>query len=176
MSLLVGAAASPRSAIQFHGRNTLMNYDCYPRGHGLRKGRVSLPNNVYHITTTTVSRRPIFTDLYIAREVVKCIHHPQRNTATMAYVIMPDHMHWLMQLGEEVELSREVGDVKSISTRMINRLQGERGSIWQSGFHDHAVRQDEELRRVARYIIANPLRAGLVKDIGRYSLWDAVWL
>jgi hypothetical protein len=33
-----------------------------------------------------------------------------------------------------------------------------------------------DLQSVARYIVANPLRAGLVKHLGDYPLWDAIWL
>lgn len=38
------------------------------------------------------------------------------------------------------------------------------------------MRYDEDLLKAARYIIANPLRARLVKRVGDYPLWDAVWL
>lgn len=48
--------------------------------------------------------------------------------------------------------------------------------IWQANYHDHAVRKEEDLKEIARYIVANPLRAKLVSRIGDYSLWDAVWL
>ncbi|GGY09626.1 hypothetical protein GCM10007160_41190 [Litchfieldella qijiaojingensis] len=59
---------------------------------------------------------------------------------------------------------------------MVNRaLCGEK-SIWQRGYHDRAIRDEEDIRAVARYIVANPLRAGLVNDIGQYPLWDAKWL
>ena len=44
------------------------------------------------------------------------------------------------------------------------------------GLHDHAVRSDEDFRALARYVVANPLRAGLVSQIGDYPLWDAAWL
>ena len=49
-------------------------------------------------------------------------------------------------------------------------------AIWQANYDDPAARQDEDLRKMARYIVANPLRANLVRQIGDYSLWDAVWL
>ena len=48
--------------------------------------------------------------------------------------------------------------------------------VWQPNYHDHAVRQDEDMRKMARYIVANPLTANLVERLGDYSLWDAVWL
>jgi len=38
------------------------------------------------------------------------------------------------------------------------------------------LRLDEKIIEVARYIVANPLRAGLVNCLGDYSHWDAVWL
>jgi REP element-mobilizing transposase RayT len=47
---------------------------------------------------------------------------------------------------------------------------------WQEGFHDHALRREEDLRDIARYIVLNPVRAGLVRNIREYPLWDAVWL
>ena len=42
--------------------------------------------------------------------------------------------------------------------------------------YDHALRKDEDVKKIARYIIANPLRAGLVEKIEDYPYWDAVWL
>jgi hypothetical protein len=38
------------------------------------------------------------------------------------------------------------------------------------------MRKDQDLQVAARYIVANPLRAGLVKRVGDYPLWDAIWL
>jgi hypothetical protein len=57
---------------------------------------------------------------------------------------------------------------------MVSRQLGQ--AVWQSGFHDRALRQEEELQTIARYIVANPLRAGLVKRVGDYAHWDAMWL
>ncbi|MCP6134586.1 hypothetical protein NL393_35965, partial [Klebsiella pneumoniae] len=48
--------------------------------------------------------------------------------------------------------------------------------IWQVGYHDRALRHDSDVRNIARYIITNPVRAGLVARVGDYPHWDAVWL
>lgn len=48
--------------------------------------------------------------------------------------------------------------------------------IWARAFHDHAVRADEDLVAVARYVIANPVRAGLANNVCEYPWWDADWL
>ena len=94
---------------------------------------------------------------------------------TLAWVLMPDHLHWLLQLGDAT-LGEVVGSMKSRSARAVNARLARMGNVWQKGFHDHAVRAEEDLRALARYVLANPLRAGLVKRIGDYPLWDAHWL
>ena len=66
--------------------------------------------------------------------------------------------------------------MKSFSARRINHLRGRRSPVWQRGFHDHGIRTGEDLAATARYIVANPLRAGLVERVGDYPHWDAIWL
>lgn len=104
-----------------------------------------------------------------ARQLVITLKNEQQ-AETLAFVIMPDHLHWLMVLGKTRKLATVVQGIKSISARKIGQ------SIWQPGYHDHAIREEAELKQVARYIIGNPLRAGLVEQIGDYPHWDAVWL
>ncbi|MEE4463301.1 IS200/IS605 family transposase, partial [Azotobacter chroococcum] len=43
-------------------------------------------------------------------------------------------------------------------------------------YHDRAARSVDDLRAMARYIVANPVRAGIVETVGDYPLWDAAWL
>ena len=83
---------------------------------------------------------------------------------------MPDHLHWLMQLGETSPLSRVVHQVKSVSAHRLGR------PLWQAGFHDHVLRREEDVRQIARYIVSNPVRAGLVDRVGDWPHWDVVWL
>lgn len=94
----------------------------------------------------------------------------------LAWVLMPDHTHWLLQLGERDSLRRVVNRLKSASARYVNRVRATSGGVWAKTFHDHGLRREEDLQAVARYIIANPLRAGLVRRIGDYPFWNAVWL
>ena len=44
-------------------------------------------------------------------------------------------------------------------------------TLWAKGFHDHALRRDEAVLEVIRYIIANPIRAGLGQNVGDYPYW-----
>jgi len=88
---------------------------------------------------------------------------------------MPDHVHLLLQL-REAPLANVLNTLKSKSAIELNREIGREGRFWEPGFHDHALRKEEDLLGIARYIVANPLRAGLVRRLGDYPYWNAVWL
>ncbi|PUA43987.1 transposase [Pseudomonas protegens] len=148
-----------------------------PKSHRLRRGRYSESGRAYLITTVVHQRRPLFSDWCLARLVVAELKHVQDLglADSLAWVLMPDHLHWLLQL-RAATLPQVMQRMKSRSTRQLNQHLGLRGAQWQSGYHDRAVRDGEDIRPIARYIIANPLRAGLVQRIGDYPLWDACWL
>jgi REP element-mobilizing transposase RayT len=144
----------------------------------LRKGRISLGNTAYLITATTENREPFFTHFPAACSAAWCFEDSSLLSAShmLAWVLMPDHTHWLLQLGGKDTLGEVIGRLKSASSRRANRVLGRTGPLWSKAFHDHALREEEDLQAVARYIVANPLRAGLVSRIGDYPFWNAVWL
>ena len=100
----------------------------------------------------------------------------QHEIESITWVIMPDHLHWLFQLTSDNGLSKVIQTLKGRSSRAINKDNPNIGFTWQRGFHDHAIRTVESLLAVSRYIVANPLRAGLADNIGDYPLWDSVYL
>ncbi len=142
----------------------------------LRVGRVSIVNQIYLITTVTHQRCPFFQEYKSGRCVVSALMAAERSALTLSYVVMPDHLHWLMQLKENATLSRVMQFVKSSSAKSYNQLSSRQCSVWSKGFHDRALRCEEDVQDYARYIVANPLRAGLVDKVGDYPLWDAIWL
>ena len=79
-----------------------MSYDA------LRKGRYSLQRQAYCITTVTRNRYPLFKDINAARLLVHEIRRLQERgeVKSLAWVIMPDHLHWLFQLND-VDIYRE---------------------------------------------------------------------
>src|SRR5690606_4524674 len=102
----------------------------------LRRNRWSQPGGAYLITTATAHRRPIFTSLAAGRCVVHAFQRAQHleHASTLAFVVMPDHFHWLLELGH-IPLSRAVGGVKSSVARQLRKATGME-SVWQKGFHD----------------------------------------
>lgn len=147
------------------------------QGHRLRRGRYSEAGRVYLLTAVTAGRVPLFADISLGRLLVHEMRmaQDQQLLLSLCWVVMPDHLHWLIELGG-VPLEQTMQQVKSRSAKLINRVRGSEGPVWQKGFHDHALRRDEDMLAVARYIVANPLRAGLVERLADYPLWDAIWL
>ncbi len=145
----------------------------------LRKGRYSKAQQIYFVTTVLADRgQRYFADYACGRCVVAEMRalHDDGTVYSLAWVVMPDHVHRLFQLGEHGDLSAAVKRFKACSARRVNAHLNRRGALWQKSFYDRAVRREESVKDVARYIIGNPLRAGLVTHIGDYPLWDAIWL
>ena len=148
-----------------------------PHSKQLRLGQFSETRRLYLLTSTTLARAPIFNDFRSARLLVAEFRQAEEegSARSLAWVVMPDHFHWLVELGP-ASLKRLMRRVKSRSTMMINRHRGRSGQLWQKGFHDRAVRREEDVQDVARYVVMNPKRAGLVARAGDYPHWDAIWL
>ena len=149
----------------------------YYYGKALRLGRFSEINRPYLVTTVTHNRNPVFSNFNIARLLIRELRTTcnELDIELLTWVVMPDHLHGLFVLNQ-LTVSEVVRRVKGTSAYSINRYRSCSGPVWQHGFHDRAIRHDEDIKCIARYIIANPLRAGLVENIGDYPFWDAVWL
>lgn len=148
-----------------------------PHGATLRKGRHSQPGGIYLLTSVTQARKPHFRNWQHGRLLVAEFRqaHEAGLCESLAFVVMPDHFHWLITLKEE-SLAALMGRVRSRSAIAVNRANGTGAQLWQRGYHDHALRKEEDLHAIARYVVANPLRAGLVARLGDYPLWDATFL
>jgi len=143
----------------------------------LRKARISESGRIYLLTAVTEQRQPVFTDWRLGRLLVDQLRQADEaaTVTSMAWVVMPDHLHWLVELHRGT-LAELMCRIKSRSSRSINLLRGDQGRLWQRGYYDRALRREEDIKGAARYIVMNPLRAGLVERVGDYPLWDAIWV
>jgi putative transposase len=121
------------------------------------------------VTAVTILRRPIFANDVAANAMKSALRvsDASGDTASLAWVVMPDHVHWLFELRADT-LSRVVQRLKSLAARGIHASCGTRGALWQPGFYDRQVRQREELRTQVRYLLENPMRRGLAEGVGEY--------
>lgn len=131
-----------------------------------------LPEHMYALTLVTRNHYRWFADHIHARIAARTLHADALASygKTLAFVVMPDHIHWLYQLNDKAGLSQSVRIYKTKTSLAIG------SSLWQRGFHNRAVRQNENIQAIARYIVANPLRAKLVTHIGDWPYWNAAWL
>ena len=113
----------------------------------------------------------------MGRRVIRTVCSESTTEAeTLALIVMPDHIHWMLQLPKGASLGGTVGTAKSNSATAVNDYLGRFGPVWQKGYYDRALRSDEDVISVARYIIGNPIRAGIARNVGVYPLWDAIWV
>ncbi len=79
------------------------------------------------------------------------------------YVVMPNHFHGILVIDSDknkANISAVVGSVKAAASREFRRLSGCRGTIWQSSFHDHIIRDLRGLDKIREYIQTNPAKWG----------------
>jgi putative transposase len=126
-------------------------------------------SHAYHITWGTYKRQTLLASELLASEVVRILKEEALRTHAdlYAYCIMPDHVHVLLQPngGNLIQYAQAV---KGKTTRAYWTLNGS-GKLWQRGFYDHGLRSEESIRGIAQYILANPVRAGLVDEFRDYA-------
>jgi REP element-mobilizing transposase RayT len=147
-----------------------------PGHRALRAGRISHPNHIYLLTTVTAYRRQLFKDTELARAACRCIHERANwgDASLLCWVLMPDHWHGMVQLGVCDSLPTVMSRFKAAVARQLNCTRT--AVVWGRGYHDRALRHEDDIRAVARYIVANPLRAGLADNVLDYPYWNCVWL
>jgi putative transposase len=148
-------------------------------GHSsLHGGRYSVPGQIHLVTFTTVERQALFADHPLARSAARAVEDERLwyRSRLLAWILMPDHWHGLIELGELDSLSICIQKLKANCARSVRAERPGIKAVWAAGFHDRALRSDEDLKSAARYLVANPIRAGLVRQVGDYSYWNTVWL
>ncbi|HVT49048.1 MAG TPA: transposase [Vicinamibacterales bacterium] len=126
------------------------------------------------LTICTRLRQRYFEDrdtaTFVRDEILSlaCLHRVD----VLVYCLMPDHLHALVS-GKETDsdLPRLVHAIKQRTSSRFKQTHG--APLWQPSFFDRTLRPDEDVRRVMHYIIMNPVRAGLVRELDDYPLWGS---
>jgi putative transposase len=135
--------------------------------------RLQFPGAIYHITARGNDRRPIFQDdddcaqfLIVLASVVARYH-----VRCHAYCLMKNHYHLLLET-PEANLSLAMRQLNGVYTQGFNRRRERCGHLLQGRFGAQLVDGDAYLREVCRYIVLNPVRAGLVAH-PRHWRWSS---
>jgi REP-associated tyrosine transposase len=144
--------------------------------HGVHKPRpVRLPGfsyigaGRYHVRTSTARQHPAFTNAETVAAASSLLLQlaEERRFAVLAYCFMPDHVHVLLDARDNNAALRDlVKRWKQASGYWYMRRYGR--TLWQSGYFERILRREDTTEVVANYIMANPVRAGLAKEVGAY--------
>jgi REP element-mobilizing transposase RayT len=133
------------------------------------------PDHAHFLTICSRLNTAPFIDVRLAGEVVASLDWLRANRGLLLYAwcLMPDHLHLLLRPGDRQRpLGALIGALKSFTTRQSWGL-GYRGALWQARFYDHIVRRSEDGKRIAQYILENPVRKGLVETVEAYP-WSGM--
>lgn len=97
-------------------------------------------------------------------------YHDGKHFHLYAYVIMPNHVHFLARFEEGHSLPEGLQSLKSYTAHRLKELHPEMLSIWQPGYFDRYMRNQEHFDRTRTYIHQNPVKSKLCKEAE-----DFVW-
>lgn len=139
-----------------------------------RFARVFVPGAPVHVTDRAAEGRPLFvTDEDRAWLVARAARiFREENVRCLAFALMTNHWHFLL-VPARATLDRAMLRLKVSAARRYRRLCGERGPVFQGRYHTNclAERDEEALATVLRYILLNPLEAGIVSTAPGLAAW-----
>ncbi len=80
----------------------------------------------------------------------------------LSWVIMPNHVHALIETTPGFPLEAVVHSWKSFTAKQVNKILGRSGQVWEEDYFDRYIRDENHLSTVVDYIEQNPVKAGLV--------------
>lgn len=128
-------------------------------------------DRLFFVTTVTAQRQPIFRREATANLMIDTLAHyrDERKFLLHEFVIMPDHVHALLTPAPEISLERAMQFIKGGFSYHFEK----RGSVWQSSFSNHRIRDYGDYDNHRDYIRMNPVRARLSSNPEAYPYGSA---
>jgi len=123
----------------------------------------SSPSQAYFLTICAREGISPFLDKDLAEHIVKTLlfYSNRKRIRLYGYCVMPDHLHLVLSPAHGLSVSQVVSNLKTYTTRLAKE-NGLSGKLWQKSFYDHIIRKDESFLKICEYVLANPVRKGLV--------------
>ena len=128
--------------------------------------RIVVPGVPHHVTQRGNRRQPTFFGSW-DYQLYKCLLAdacPRAGVEIWAYCLLPNHVHLILVPETESALARFMARTHRSYTTRINRREDWRGCLWQGRFASFPM-DESHLLAATRYVLLNPLRAGLVREI-----------
>lgn len=135
--------------------------------------RIEYPGAVYHVTSRGNARKKIFKDNKDREDFLKVLSSVEKrfNWLCHAYCLMDNHYHLMIE-AQEANLSKGMRHLNGVYTQTYNRRHGKVGHIFQGRYKAILVEKESHLLRLCRYVVLNPVRAGIVKEPGGWK-WNS---
>jgi len=130
----------------------------------------------YFITILTQDHGAIFNEVEVVNNLVDILVEIAKleRFSILAYCFMPDHLHLLVSgADDKSNLKKFVNLLKQKSGYWFKKNYNE--NVWHISYYDHVLRKEESIEGVARYILDNPVRKGLVSDYKEYPFSWSFW-
>ena len=124
--------------------------------------RSSLADGTFHVSTVAVDKTPAFLDdverVTFLRLLGECVRRFE--WTLYAYCLMTTHYHLVLEATQE-QLSAGMQRLNGVYAKRANRRRGRRGHLFRARFGSWNIDTDEHAEAACRYVLLNPVRAGL---------------
>ncbi len=126
--------------------------------------RIEYPGAVYHVTSRGNEKKAIFRDDQDKDTFLKTLHkvNDRYNWLCHAYCLMDNHYHLLIET-PDANLSIGMRQLNGVYTQTYNRRHTRVGHLFQGRYKAILIQKESHLLEVSRYIVLNPVRAGIVE-------------
>lgn len=133
------------------------------------------PPGTYFVTAVTWHKRPLFQAESMARLFLRTLYDYRRQSkyCLHAFVLMPEQFHLLLTPSQDLTLERTLQLVKGGYSHAAGVIFGKKIEIWERGFTNHRIRDEEDFQHHRQYIHNNPVVRGLSLMIGEYRYCSA---
>lgn len=135
--------------------------------------RLEHPGAIWHVTARGNERGDVFRDDVDREEFLSVLGRTVSlyGWRLHAYVLMGNHYHLLVETPEPT-LSRGMRDLNGVTTQRFNRRHGRTGHLFEGRFKAILVEREAHLLEVARYVVLNPVKAGLARSAAGWT-WSS---
>jgi putative transposase len=126
--------------------------------------RIIVNGHPYFITNITAGRHPLLiSDIDLLWRAIESARN-KLSFDLFAWVVLPEHFHFIIN-PDKSNISEILKKIKQIFGANFRKKHGlHSGHVWQSGFYDHIIRNEEDLEKHINYIHLNPVKHGLVSN------------
>ena len=140
-----------------------------------RQARNKINGNFYHVMSQGINKEAIFDNDIYKKMYIKLIfeHAVEYNIKIVAYCIMTNHVHLLLQIENIDEMSEFMKMINMKFAMIYNKLEDRVGVVFRNRFKSEYIDSEEYLYNCIYYIHNNPVKAGIVKEQKLYQFSSA---